>query len=148
MTKKQIIKKIIECFKSGGKLLIFGNGGSAAQAQHMAAEFMGKFEYDREPLPAIALTTDTSFLTAWSNDKEYDTVFSRQIKALGKPGDIVIGISTSGKSKNVLAGLILASERGLITIDFPRHGKTTAIVQEYQLKLMHDICREVEKSLL
>jgi len=146
MTKNQITKAIIECFKSGGKCLIFGNGGSASMATHMATEFMGKFEKDRKALPAISLNTDTSFLTAWPNDKSFDTVFSRQVEALGKPGDIAIGISTSGRSENVLKGLEIATKKELVAIDFPRHGKTTAEIQEWQLHLMHDICREVEKA--
>lgn len=117
-------------------------------SQHMAAEFMGRFELNRPPLPAIALTTDTSFLTAWSNDYDFHHIFSRQISALGKPGDIAIGISTSGKSKNVNLGLDTAIKMNLIAIDFTRRGSSTAQVQEYQLKLMHDIVREVELTCL
>ncbi len=94
-----------ECVQKGGKILIFGNGGSAADAQHMAAEMVGRMLMDRRPLPAIALTTDTSNLTALGNDFGFDQIFSRQIRALARPEDVVIGISTSGKSRNVLEGL-------------------------------------------
>ena len=148
MSKRQIVKKIITCFEKGGKLLIFGNGGSAAMAQHMAAEFMCKFEHDRRPLPAIALTTDTSCLTAIANDYEFESVFARQVWALGKEEDIVIGLSTSGKSRNVISAYVRADKMYIDVIDFPRKGRTTAKIQEYQLHLMHDIVREVEKHFL
>jgi D-sedoheptulose 7-phosphate isomerase len=94
--------ELVNAIKSGNKLMICGNGGSAADAQHVAGEFVCRFYKDREPLPAIALTTDTSVLTSISNDYSYDDVFSRQVKALGKPGDVLLGISTSGSSKNVM----------------------------------------------
>ena len=145
MSAKQIAQQIIECFEMGGKLMIFGNGGSASMSQHWAAEFINKFEYDRLPLPAIALTTDSSILTSISNDSSFKEVFAKQIYALGKISDIAIGISTSGKSENVLMGLRVAEQNGIDIIDFPRKGKTTAKVQEYQLKLMHDITRIVER---
>ena len=145
MTAKQIAQKIIECFTRGGKLLIFGCGGSASMSQHWAAEFINKFEYDRLPLPAIALTTDTSILTSISNDSDFTNVFSKQIQALAKISDIAIGISTSGKSKVVLNAFETAERIGVDVIDLPRVGKTTAKIQEYQLKLMHDITRIVEK---
>src|SRR3990167_6753859 len=102
---KEIVKKLVSCFRTGGKLLLIGNGGSAAMCQHTAAEFMGRFEHDRKPLPAIALTTDTSFLTAWSNDYSFGGIFCRQIEALGKPGDVLMAFSTSGHSMNVLVGM-------------------------------------------
>lgn len=117
-------------------------------AQHMAAEFMNKFEYDRRPLPAIALTTDSSFLTSCSNDYCFDIVFQKQVQALGKKGDVLIGISTSGKSVNVLNALMMAEDMEMIAIDFPREGSSTAEIQEYQLKLMHDIVRDVEKKFI
>lgn len=145
MSKREIIKQIIKCFLGGGKLLICGNGGSASMSQHMAAEFMNKFVYDREPLPAIALTTDTSFITSCSNDYNFNDIFERQVMALGKKGDILIGISTSGNSENVIRAELIAAARGLVVIDFPRKGGNTAKIQEQQLKLMHDIVREVEK---
>lgn len=103
-------------FKLGRKILIIGNGGSAADAQHMAAEFTGRFKHDRQALPAIALTTDTSALTAISNDYGFDQVFSRQVRALGAQGDILIAISTSGNSQNVLNAVKMANERGMLTI--------------------------------
>ena len=129
--------------------MICGNGGSAAMSQEMVAELMGKFEKIRPPLPAIALTTDTAFLTAWCNDNEngFETIFSRQIEALWEPGDVVITFSTSGKSKNCLRAGECAEQCDLVYIDFPRKGKRTADVQEYQHKLMHQICREVEEEL-
>jgi D-sedoheptulose 7-phosphate isomerase len=147
-TKDQIINDLIDCFKSGHKLLICGNGGSASMSQHMAAEFVGRFEHERKALPAIALTTDTSILTSWPNDYSFDTVFSRQVEALGQRGDVLIGISTSGNSKNVLLAFAEGYGRGLKTIDFPRQGSSTAEIQEFQLKLMHDIVREVEKEFI
>ena len=127
--------------------MIFGNGGSAALSQEFAAELMGKFEKIRDPLPAIALTTDSSFITAWSNDVGFDSVFSRQIIALCKKGDVVIGVSTTGHSSNVRMGLFTAKELGGLVIDFPREGKNTADIQEKQHKLMHRICREVELKM-
>ena len=142
-----ISRKLVDCFKRENRAYFFGNGGSAAQSQHFAAELMGRFEKNRLGLPAISLTTDTSFLTAWSNDVDFREIFSRQVRTLAKPGDVVIGISTSGKSDNVLVGLAQAEHVGCVTIDFPRRGKNTAECQEYQLKLMHKICREVEGAM-
>src|SRR5262245_22734636 len=107
---------IVDAMTRGGTLLIFGNGGSAADAQHVAAEFVGRFQRERRPLAAIALTTDTSVLTAIGNDYSFDNVFTRQIEALGKNGDVAFGISTSGGSTNVAAALELARTRGLQTI--------------------------------
>ncbi len=105
-----------EVFQRGGKLLIFGNGGSAADAQHLAGELVNRFKMERKPLPAIALTTDTSVLTAIANDYDFSLVFVKQIEALGKPGDLALGISTSGKSPNVLLALKRAKELGLHTL--------------------------------
>ena len=107
---------IVSCLQAGNKLLLFGNGGSAADAQHLAAEFVGRFAIERAGLPAIALTTDSSILTAVGNDFGFEQVFSRQIEALGRPNDVAIGISTSGNSANVLAGLKQASKQNLKTI--------------------------------
>jgi D-sedoheptulose 7-phosphate isomerase len=106
----------IECLKNGNKILIFGNGGSAADAQHIAAELVGRFKSDRIALPAIALTTDSSVLTSISNDFGYEFLFSRQVEALANEGDVVIGITTSGKSKNVIAALKKSSELNCQTI--------------------------------
>jgi len=145
---EKISKQLIKCFKRGNKVLICGNGGSASMAQHMATELMCKFEHDRRPLPAISLTTDTSFITAFSNDYDFNAVFARQVLALGKSDDILICISTSGNSQNVNNAMCVGNLKGLCVIDFPRKGKTTAKIQEYQLKLMHDIVREVEKAFI
>ena len=107
---------IAGAFKAGRKLLLFGNGGSAADAQHIAAEFMNRFLIERPPLPAIALTTDTSVLTSISNDYAYDDIFSKQVKALGKKGDIALGITTSGSSSNVIKAFRVAKKLGMTTI--------------------------------
>lgn len=146
-----ISKQIIECFKAGGKLLICGNGGSASMALHMAGEFVCSFEHNRKALPAIALVDNPSVMTAWGNDKDFDDVFARQVQALGKPGDILIALSTSGKSKNVIAAMEEAHKIGMGVIDFPRTtiGKTrTAKIQENQLVMMHQVCREVELAFI
>lgn len=105
-----------ETLAAGGKILVFGNGGSAACAQHFAAEFTGKLSLDRRPLPAVALSTDTSALTAIANDYGYEDVFARQVRALGRPGDVAVGLSTSGSSRNVLAALEAAAEIGMTTV--------------------------------
>ena len=117
-------------------------------AQHMASELVCQFEKERIALPAIALTTDTSIITAWSNDYDYWQIFVRQIEALGKKGDILVALSTSGNSPNVLTAITTAKSMGMEVISFPRRGKTTAHKQEYQLKLMHDVVREVEKAFV
>jgi D-sedoheptulose 7-phosphate isomerase len=103
-------------FKNGGRVLIFGNGGSAADAQHLAAEFVNRFQVERPPLAALSLTTDTSILTAVANDYDFKQVFAKQVRALGRPGDLAWGISTSGNSANVVAGLTTARELGLKTL--------------------------------
>ena len=105
-----------KALRRGGKVLFCGNGGSAADAQHLAGEFISRFNYDRAPLAAIALTTDTSVLTAIGNDYGYEKVFQRQVAGLGRPGDVIIGISTSGRSKNVLLALETARKMGLVTV--------------------------------
>ncbi len=116
-------KLLINCVKQGGTIFWCGNGGSAADAQHLATELMGGMsEHDRLPIPSIALTTDSSFITAWSNDTDFDSVFSRQIQGLGKEGDILVGISTSGNSNNIINGLKQAKYKKLNTIAFT--GKT------------------------
>ncbi len=153
---------IVEALKLGGKLLLFGNGGSAADAQHVAAELVGRFQRERAALAALALTTDTSVLTSIGNDYGYDRVFARQIEALGRPGDVALGISTSGASPNVVAGLEVGRALRLQTIaltggDGGAAGRAAAIhvnvpsdvparVQEVHRTLLHIICDLVEKS--
>ncbi len=114
----RVSEVLIESLRAGHKLLLFGNGGSAADSQHIAAEFVGRFAFDRPPLPALALSVNTSALTAIGNDYGFDQVFSRQIEALGAKGDVAIGISTSGNSPNVLQGLTTARKLGLHTVAF------------------------------
>jgi D-sedoheptulose 7-phosphate isomerase len=114
----EIAARLGTCFDRGGKLLICGNGGSAADAQHLAAEFMNRMRFDRRSLPAIALTTDTSVLTSIANDAAYGDVFARQVEALGRPGDVLIAISTSGSSASVLAALRAGRQRGMVTVGF------------------------------
>lgn len=156
-------KLITAVFKNGGKALLFGNGGSAADAQHIAAEFIGRFQKERIALPAIALNTNTSVLTAISNDYGYETIFSRQIEALACDKDVAIGISTSGKAKNVLLGIKKAKERKLKTIcltgatggelikvaDIPIliPSSITARIQEAHIIIGHIICELVENEM-
>ncbi len=148
---------------AGGKLFFCGNGGSAADAQHLAAEFVNRFMLERPPLPAIALTTDTSILTSISNDYSYDQVFSKQIKALGQSGDVLFCISTSGNSSNLTQALIQAREMRIITVGFSgKNGgemkshcdhllvvnhKSTPIIQEIQIAAGHLLCRLVDYYL-
>lgn len=159
----QAAQAIITCFRQGGKVLLFGNGGSAADAQHIAAEFVGRFACERMPLPALALTTDTSILTAVANDYGFDQVFARQIQALGKSGDMAIAISTSGKSVNMLAGVKAAREKGITTVgliggdggelinlvDIPIvvPSINKARIQECHITIGHLLCEVVEVSL-
>jgi D-sedoheptulose 7-phosphate isomerase len=154
---------IAESFHHGGKLLLCGNGGSAADCQHLAAEFTSRLtsEFPRPALPALALTTDTSFLTAYANDFNFDGIFARQIEALGRPGDILLGISTSGGSKNVVRAIEVARENGLRTIALTgNRGKLreladiaisvpsdlTQHIQETHLAIEHLICHFVERA--
>ena len=155
---------VYEAFASGQKLLVFGNGGSSADAQHFSAEFVGRFVAERRALPAIALTTNQAVLTAWSNDYSFDDVFARQIEALGSQGDVAFGISTSGTSANVLKALERARERGLRTIGLTgaQGGRmadlcdvmlavpltSTARIQEVHLVTYHAICAAVEARIL
>lgn len=118
----RVVEEIAEAFKKGQKLLVFGNGGSACDSQHFVGEFVNRFMHDRPPLPAIALTADMSILTSCANDYGYDEVFERQLRALGRPGDIAFGISTSGNSKNVVRALKRAKEMGLLTIGMTGYG--------------------------
>lgn len=160
---KDVSNVIIKSLENNGKILIAGNGGSAADAQHFAAEIVGRFVLEREGYPAIALTTDTSILTAIGNDYGYDYIFSRQVEALGKKGDVFVGISTSGNSKNVIEAIYKAKEKGIYTIGLT--GKTggimkdicdecivfnykeTARIQEHHLMTYHMICEFVEAEL-
>lgn len=115
-TCAEVAERIIRAFRKGNKVLLFGNGGSAADAQHIAAELVGRYYLDRPALPAQALTTNTSTLTAIGNDYDYDQIFSRQIEAFGQTGDVAIGISTSGGSRNVIEALRAAKRKGMVTI--------------------------------
>ena len=157
------VEALESAFARGGKVLVFGNGGSAADAQHFAAELVGRLRTERAARPALALSTDTSVLTAIANDSGYDRVFARQIEALGVAGDVAIGISTSGGSPNVLAALAAARARGLTTIALTGRdgGKTrqaadihvnvphesAARVQEVQRTLLHAICELIEDAI-
>jgi len=154
---------ITAAYRNGGKLLIAGNGGSAADAQHIAAEFLSRFAFDRAPLPAIALTADTSVLTAVGNDYGFERIFERQVRGLGRRGDVFLAISTSGRSGNVLAALRAAREGGLTTIGFTGSGESdmrkacdhllsapseeTAVIQQIYLVAAHAICGVVEREL-
>lgn len=152
----------LTALRGGKKIIFFGNGGSAADAQHLAAELVVRYRINRRALPSIALTTDTSILTAHSNDFGFETVFSRQVEALAQAGDVVVGISTSGTSKNVLAGLQAANAAGCVTIaftgekgadcaaearlSFKAPSSITARVQECHLLIGHLLCDVVEQS--
>jgi D-sedoheptulose 7-phosphate isomerase len=155
-------ERMAACIASGHKILIFGNGGSAADAQHIAAEFVNRFEVERPPLAAMALTTDTSIITAIGNDYHFDEIFTKQIKAIGQKDDIAWGISTSGNSKNVIAGIHTAREMGLYTIGLTGRGgalaacgdmvfavesDTTARIQETHILLGHMLCALVDRCL-
>ena len=159
-------RAMAECLKSGGKILSCGNGGSAADAQHFAAELVGRFEREREELAAIALTTDSSIMTAIANDYSFDEIFAKQVRALGKPGDILFAISTSGNSKNVVAAIEAAHKKGLriigmtgrsggrigamtrtqdvlLNVDAP----ATARIQEVHLLTLHCLCDAIDQLL-
>ena len=154
---------IIEAMRGGGKVLLFGNGGSASDAQHVAAEFVGRFQLERAAMAAIALTTDTSVLTGIGNDYAFERVFARQIEALGRKGDVAFGISTSGASPNIVAALVAAKALGLQTValtgrDGGAVGRAAAIhvnvpsdntarVQEVHRTLLHVICDLVERAV-
>lgn len=154
---------IVAAVRAGNKVLFFGNGGSASDAQHLAAEFVGRYETERRALPSIALTTDTSILTAVGNDYSFDRIFSRQVEALGNPGDIAFGISTSGNSKNVNQAILAAKTRGLKTVALTgRSGgelakiadiaivipvERTAHIQECHIAIGHVLCRLVDEAV-
>jgi len=160
---EEIAKVSITCLKNGGKILLAGNGGSAADAQHIAGELVSRFEFDRPGLPAIALTTDTSILTAIGNDYGYEKLFARQVQALGNKGDVFIGYSTSGKSKNILNALEESRRKGLICVGFSGNTggllpelcdylllipvQTTPRIQEGHLMLGHILCGLIENAL-
>ena len=159
---EESINEIIKCFKRGNKIIVFGNGGSAADAQHIVAEFIGRFQKERKSLPAISLTTDSSIITSLANDYSYDIVFSRQCESLVSKGDVVIGISTSGKSKNVEEGIKTAKKKGAITIgllggdggtiknstdiSIVVSSTNTARIQEVHRVIYHIICDVVENE--
>lgn len=160
---EQCAALLCACFRSGGKVLVMGNGGSAADAQHLAAEMVGRFMMNRAALPAIALTTDTSILTAVANDFGYDEVFKRQVEALANPEDVVIGISTSGNSTNVVAALDVARKKGcrIVALSGRDGGRMAAYadlnlnvevdetprIQEVHLSMIHILCDLVEQQM-
>ena len=158
---------LLMCVTGGGKVMACGNGGSAADAQHFAAEFVGRFERERPELGAIALSTDSSIITAIANDYNFDQIFSKQVRALGQPGDVVLAISTSGNSRNVLAAIEAAHERDLIVVALTGKGggkiaqllretdvhicvphDRTARIQEVHLLVLHCLCDGVDSQLL
>jgi D-sedoheptulose 7-phosphate isomerase len=161
---RKIAAVVIAALRSGNKLLIIGNGGSAADAQHIAAEIVGRYKQDRPAWAAIALTTDTSALTAIANDYGFEQVFARQVEGLGQRGDVLLALSTSGRSPNILAALRTARQRGLVTIGFTgtkgealgefcdhllvAPSADTPIVQQIHLAVAHGICDEIEQTLM
>ena len=163
-TARAIAAAMVAALRAGNKLLIIGNGGSAADAQHIAAEIVGRYKQDRPAWAAIALTTDTSALTSIGNDYGFEQVFARQVEGLGQRGDVLLALSTSGRSPNILAALRSARDRGLVTIGFTgRNGESlgafcdhlfvspsddTPIVQQIHLAVAHGICDEVEQAIM
>jgi D-sedoheptulose 7-phosphate isomerase len=159
----ETINLISQAFERGNKLLLFGNGGSAADAQHIAAEFVNRYIIDRPPLPAIALTTDTSILTSVSNDLTFHEIFAKQVKALGKDGDVAIGLSTSGNSSNVIKAFEVAREMGIKTVALAGNdggmlariadiamivpSSSTPRIQETHILVAHILCEMVEHQL-
>ncbi|MBS1779835.1 MAG: D-sedoheptulose 7-phosphate isomerase [Bacteroidetes bacterium] len=162
-TIEQVVEAIIDAFNAGNKVLFCGNGGSAADAQHLAAEFSGRFYTDRNPLPSEALHCNTSYLTAVANDYGYEFVYSRIVKGTGKPGDVIVGLSTSGNSANITLALQTAREIGMKTVGFTGEGggkmkdwcdfliavpsKDTPRIQESHITIGHIICQLVEERL-
>ncbi len=160
---RQVAEECISTFRADGKVLFCGNGGSAADAQHLAAEFSGRFYYDRDPLFSEALHVNTSYITAVANDYSYDDIYARLVKAKGRKGDILFGISTSGNSENIIRALKIANETGMITIGFTGEtggkmkdyckylinipSKDTPRVQEVHILIGHIICEHVESTL-
>jgi D-sedoheptulose 7-phosphate isomerase len=160
----KVAEIIVEAIRKGGKVLFFGNGGSAADAQHLAAEFVNRFRVDRRALPAIALTTDSSILTSIANDSSFEQLFARQVEALGKAGDVAVGISTSGTSVNVVTGMRTAAREKLVTVALTGGeggplrreadycllvpSTNTARVQEVHILTGHIICDLVEQTFV
>jgi len=158
-----VAQACVLALRRGGKVLFCGNGGSAADAQHLAGEFVSRFHFDRSPLAAVALTTDTSVLTAIGNDYGYELVFERQVRGLGRPGDVLVGISTSGRSPNVLRALKAARETGLVTVGMTGNqreaieglcdlcirvpSRETPKIQEGHIVLGHALCGLVEAMM-
>ncbi len=160
---QEAVDVIVKCYQNGGKTLFCGNGGSAADAQHLSAEFSGRFYYDRDPLDSEALHVNTSYLTAVANDYSYDEVFARLTKGRGNKGDVFVGLSTSGNSENIIRAMKVAKEKGLIVIAFTGDtggkmkdcadillnvpSKDTPRVQEVHILIGHIICELVEATL-
>ena len=160
---QQIAVQMADAIRSGGKIIWMGNGGSAADSQHLAAEFVGRFERERPGYPSLALTTDTSILTAVANDYGFERIFERQIETLCRPGDVVVGISTSGNSLNVIKGITKAEEIGAVTVGFTgidggslsdlvqhifkAQSSVTSRIQEAHIFAGHIICQYVEEEL-
>ena len=161
---RKVAEAIVGALRAGNKLLIIGNGGSAGDAQHIAAEIVGRYKRERPAYPALALTTDTSALTAIANDYGYERVFERQVEGLGAPGDVLLALSTSGRSPSVLAALRAGRKRGLVTVGFTgSNGQAmgadcdhlliapvdeTAVIQQIHLAVAHAICDFIEQALL
>lgn len=159
----KVVKAVVACYQQGGRLYIAGNGGSAADAQHLAAEFVGKLAKDRTPLPAEALTVNSSILTAVGNDHGYEQLFARQVAGNMTPKDIFLGITTSGRSGNILKALDVCREREILTIVFTGHdggparekadyciiapGRMTSTIQEVHIVLAHTLCECVEQII-
>ncbi len=159
----QIGELITERLRAGGKVMFAGNGGSAADAQHIAGEFVSRLNFDRDPIAGIALTTDSSVLTAIGNDYGYDHVFARQVRGLGRTGDVFVAISTSGRSPNILAAVAAAKTLGIHTVGFTGNGNTelakcceialcapstaTPLIQQIHIMAAHAICELVENAL-
>jgi D-sedoheptulose 7-phosphate isomerase len=159
----QVVRMIAKAFKKGNKVLLFGNGGSAADAQHIAAEFVNRFLIERPSLPAIALTTDTSILTSIANDYDFADVFAKQVKALGREGDVAIGISTSGAAANVIKAVQVARDMGIQTVGLAGKdggelarvvdlalivdSQSVARIQEVHITIGHVVCEMVDRML-
>lgn len=159
---EQIAQQITDAVVNGGTVFWLGNGGSAADAQHLAAEFVGRFKKERKALPSLSLSTDTSVLTCLSNDYDYSVIFARQLEAFCRPGDVVIGLSTSGNSANVIKGIEMGKQRGALTIALTGAGgklssiaditfavpsKVTARIQEVHILVGHMLCEWVENAI-
>ena len=142
-----VVEAITSALKAGNKILLFGNGGSAADAQHLAAEFVNRFVIERPPLPAIALTTDSSVITSIGNDYDFSEVFSKQIRAIGQAGDIAWGISTSGSSSNVLKGLEVAKKMGLLTVAFTgKDGGNIAKIADFSINVSSSVTARIQEA--